>query len=47
MLGVDHCSVGGEKYIEYPKMRTAERWGRKVEGKALLRERKEDRRTLS
>lgn len=46
MLGVDHYSVGGDKYIQYPKMRTAEWWGRE-EGKALVRERKRDRRTLS
>lgn len=39
MLGVDHCSVGGDKYIQYSKMRTAEWWGREVERKALIRER--------
>lgn len=47
MLGVDHSSVGGDKYIQYPKTRTAEWWGREVEGKALVRDRKRDRTTLS
>lgn len=47
MLGVDHCSVGGDKYIQHPKMRTGEWWGREIEGKALVRERKRDSRTLS
>lgn len=47
MLGVDHCSVGRDKYIQYPRLRTAEWWGREVEGKALDRERKRDSGTLS
>lgn len=45
MLEVEHRSVGGDKYIQYPKIRTVEWWAREVEGKALVREKKRDRKT--
>ena len=40
MVGVEHSSVEGDKYVQYPKMRAVGWWGRAMEGKALVRERK-------
>lgn len=36
MVGVDHFSVEGDRYIQYPKKRAVGRWGRTEEEKHWL-----------
>lgn len=46
MVGVDHSSAEGDKYIRYPKMSAVGWWGRATGGKALVRERKKGQNSI-